>query len=168
MPDLRRVAAASRCGVREDKRQDDHGAGEVSHQGTEGIFRHTGAAGERRGHRSASAHGDTPPPPLPRRGGARLSDARPSVVVALRRREPAHQPRHLLGIEPRGLALHPRRAEHRATLARHTAAHRSAPQPSAARQHGCGGGARRGDHAGRRLYSRHRPRRRASRRRSGV
>ena len=68
---------------------------------------------------------------------ARLSEARPAVADALRRRGPADQAGPRAGQEGhRQDALHPRRADHRPALRRHPQAARSAPRLHRGGQHG--------------------------------
>ena len=90
------------------------------------------------------------------RCGTGISDARPPVIVIVGRRKPAHQPRHFIGKQPCWVALHPRRTEHRTALTRHRTANPRVAPPAAAGKHGGRCGARRGNHACRRLDYRHR------------
>ena len=161
---LRRGAAAAR-GARGDGRRPQHRL-HLAPCGARGARVLPRARADRHGapDRRARDPRDPGAPDVPRRRGRRLPLARPRGAHALGRRGAAHPARDADRREPRGRALHPRRAVDRPAPARQRAADRDARAPARHRQHGDRRRARRGDDALGRLGDRHGPGRGRARR----
>ncbi len=110
-------------------------------------------------HRPPDPQGNPRTTRLPGRCRARLPDAGAIGEHPLRRRGPAHSPRHADRLQPDGRALHPRRTQHRPPPARQRPAHQDPGTAPRHRQHAHRGRARRRHHARRRLDRRYRARR---------
>ena len=116
-------------------------------------------------HRADGHQGDRRAARLPRGRRPRLPDHRPHQRHALGRGGAAHPAGHADRLEPRGRALHPRRAHHRPAPEGQRQAHRHARPAARHRQHAHRRRARRGDHPGGRLGRGHRAGGRRARRR---
>ncbi|CAK7285548.1 hypothetical protein SGPA1_31421 [Streptomyces misionensis JCM 4497] len=146
-------------------RRDHHG--EVDRRGLRDVDqRLRGVPGrteaERAGQedRRAGAEGGQRAAALPGRRRPGLPLAQPRRRHPLRRRGPAHPPRHPDRLRPGRRAVRAGRALHRSAPARQPPADRDPGAAARHGQHAHRGGARRGHHQGRRLGGGHRPRRR--------
>ena len=164
VPDLHRRAPQEGKPVRALQQQIDFGSDRDVDQAGARVFRR--AQAERAGSRNRTAHSErnSRAPQFSRRRRPRVPHPRSPVRQSLRRRGPAHPPRHPNRLEPRRRALHPRRAVDRTPSARQSAPARHPQAPQGTRQHRAGGRARSRDHARSRSSDRHGPRRRHSRR----
>ncbi len=167
LPHLRGGQAAQGIALRAGGGKEHPGGDRPLHHRGRGLLCRAAASREGGGDCPAGAEGNPRAALLSRPRRARLPDPRPHLGNPLGGRGTAHPSGHPGRLLPRGGPLHPRRALHRAAPARQPQALRDPQAASGHRQHGAGGGARRGDDPGGRLHHRHGPRRRGPRRAGG-
>ncbi len=162
-PQARRLALARRQSGHHHPRDDA-----AVHRRQPRILRQPRVAGAARRRGRSPAAGNSCPPPISVRRRSGLSQPRPPVAHAVRRRGAAdqshHRARHIPGQHPvrAGRALHRTASAGCGTHRRRDAA------PAGCRQHAGGGRARPQDHAGRRPRTRHRAGSRRARRRNRI
>ena len=128
------------------------------------FLRRPGAVAGRSRDRRKGAGRNPPAAEVPQRRRPGVSDARPPLGHALRRRGAAHPARHLPGIASGGRLLRSRRAVHRPAQPRHRPPDPHPRRAARSRQHHPGGRARRRRDARRRSHRRPGSRRRRKRR----
>ena len=135
LPRLRGNTTPQGSAVRAGRGQEHRRTGYHAGRRARILFRRIAA--RRTGRRDGPARADRNPQPaaVPQRGGSRLPDARPALLDAVRRREPADQSGHVAGQQPGRIALHSRRAEHRTASEGHGTADRRAEKAARSGQH---------------------------------
>ena len=113
MSRVRRVAPAQRGTLRQGRRPQHRRAGTHDGRRTDNILRHAATRQTRQRDGKTHTDRDTQPSGIPVGRRVGVSDARPSLLDAIRRREPAHKPRHVARQQPRRVAIYTRRTEYR-------------------------------------------------------
>ena len=106
-------APASRSRICESGRTGHFGFGRPARHRTEEILRHADTHRPRGGSGQTPAHRNQQPHPFPARRRTGIPHPEPPEQHAFGRRKPTHQPGHVIGQQPGGVALHPGRTEHR-------------------------------------------------------